>query len=236
MTSRRYQAACAVVQEEAQKGPLALGEVVRLLQASHKEAALKFQPTLEIAVRLGIDAKQSNQSLRGVSKLPHGVGGAPKKVIVFATGEQATEAEKAGASVGDEALIDALQKGEAFDYDVVISTPSMMAKLRKLGKVLGPKGLMPNPKEGTVTDQVGAAVESALAGQVRIRNDKAGIVHAPVGKLDFKASQLVDNVMQLVADVVRLKPASSKGRYLNRVFLSYTMGPALEVDLQSVDS
>lgn len=233
--SKRYKAACAAV-EEASDSIVALDKAVSMLQDSFKKAPMKFKPTLEIAIRVGINAKQSNQALRGVSKLPHGVGGAPKRVIVFATGDQAKEAETAGAAVGDEALIDAVQKGEAFDYDVVISTPAMMPKLRKLGKVFGPKGLMPNPKEGTVTDQIGSAVESALAGQVRIKNDKAGIVHAPVGKLDFTENQLVDNIKQFVADVVRLKPAAAKGRYLNKVYLSYTMGPALEVDVNTVVS
>ena len=195
-------------------------------------AKAKFDETVEIHLRLGVDSRHADQQVRGAVVLPHGTG-KKVRVIVFAKGEQATEAEQAGAEyVGAEELVDKIQKENWFDFDVVIATPNMMGVVGKLGKVLGPKGLMPNPKAGTVTMEVGKAVTDAKAGKIEYRLDKTNIIHCPLGKVSFGMEKLVDNFNTLLGAVVKAKPASVKGQYLKSVVISSTMGPGIKISPQ----
>jgi large subunit ribosomal protein L1 len=204
----------------------ALGEAVELAK---EVASAKFDETLEIALRLGVDPKHADQMVRGTVVLPHGTGKSVK-VLVFASGEKIKEAEDAGADhVGGEALAAKVQTGW-LDFDAVVSTPDMMKAVGPLGRVLGPRGLMPNPKAGTVTFDVARAVEEIKAGKVEFRVDKAGILHAPLGKISFTAEQLKENADALIGVVLKLRPAASKGRYVRSVSLSSTMGPGIKVD------
>ncbi len=198
-----------------------------------KNATAKFDETIELAVNLGIDTKQSDQNVRGMVVLPHGTG-KTIRVAVFAKGPKAEEAKKAGADVvGDEDLAAMIQKGD-MPFERVIATPDMMGVVGKLGQILGPKGLMPNPKLGTVTMDVTAAVKAAKGGSVEYRAQKEGIVHVGVGKASFDAKQIVENIRALMDAVVKAKPASSKGNYLKKASLSSTMGPGLKLDLSSL--
>jgi len=198
-----------------------------------KNATAKFDETIELAVNLGIDTKQSDQNVRGMVVLPHGTG-KTIRVAVFAKGPKAEEAKKAGADVvGDEDLAAMIQKGD-MPFERVIATPDMMGVVGKLGQILGPKGLMPNPKLGTVTMDVTAAVKAAKGGSVEYRAQKEGIVHVGVGKASFDAKQIVENIRALMDAVVKAKPASSKGNYLKKAALSSTMGPGLKLDLSSL--
>lgn len=196
-----------------------------------KETAYaKFDETVDIAVRLGVNPKHADQMVRGAVVLPHGTGQA-LRVLVFAKGEKAKEAEAAGADhVGEADLVNKVQEG-FMDFDRVIATPDMMGLVGKLGRVLGPRGLMPNPKVGTVTFDVKTAVTEAKAGKVEYRVEKAGIVHARIGKVSFKTEALKDNAAALITALVRAKPSTAKGTYLKSITLSSTMGPGVRVDV-----
>jgi large subunit ribosomal protein L1 len=212
--------------EKVEQRPYPLGEAIELAK---ENAYAKFDETLEIAMRLGVDPKHADQMVRGTVVLPHGTGKSVK-VLVFASGEKIKEAEDAGADhVGGEALAAKVQGGW-LDFDAVVSTPDMMKAVGPLGRVLGPRGLMPNPKAGTVTFDVARAVEEIKAGKVEFRVDKAGILHAPLGKISFSAEQLKENADALINAVLKLRPAASKGRYVKSASLSSTMGPGIKVD------
>jgi large subunit ribosomal protein L1 len=207
-----------------------LSEAVKLI----KERALaKFDETVEVAVNLGVDPRHADQMVRGVCMLPHG-SGRTVRVAVFAKGDKAEEATKAGADiVGAEDLVEAIQKGE-INFDRAIATPDMMPLVGRLGKILGPRGLMPNPKVGTVTQDVAGAVSAAKGGAIEFKVEKAGIVHAGVGKVSFADEAIADNVKALVDAVIKAKPAGAKGTYLKQVAVSSTMGPGVKVELGSV--
>lgn len=193
----------------------------------------RFTESVEVAVNLGIDPRKSDQNVRGATVMPHGTGRSVR-VAVFAQGDNADAAREAGADVvGYEDLAEQVQNGQ-IDFDMVIATPDAMPVVGKLGQILGPKGLMPNPKTGTVTTEVSAAVSNAKAGQVQYRTDKGGIIHAGIGKLDFDNNALVENLNALIADLKKAKPATAKGVYLKKVSLSTTMGPGITVDHASI--
>ncbi|HUF43952.1 MAG TPA: 50S ribosomal protein L1 [Aestuariivirgaceae bacterium] len=207
-----------------------LAEAVKLIK---ERAAAKFDETVEVAVNLGVDPRHADQMVRGVCMLPHG-SGRNVRVAVFAKGDKAEEARKAGAEVvGAEDLVEAVQRGE-INFDRAIATPDMMPLVGRLGKILGPRGLMPNPKVGTVTQEVAGAVTAAKGGAVEFKVEKAGIVHAGVGKVSFSEDAIADNVKALVDAVIKAKPAGAKGTYLKQVALSSTMGPGVKVELGSV--
>ncbi len=214
------------VDESLEKRPYQLDEAIELLK---KSSYAKFDETLEIAMRLGVDPKHADQMVRGTVVLPHGTG-KTVRILVFASGEKTKEAEEAGGDyVGGEDLAQKIQDGW-LDFDAVISTPDMMKVVGRLGRVLGPRGLMPNPKSGTVTFEVGKAVEDIKAGKVEFRVDKTGIVHAPLGKLSFDVAQLAENTRTLIGAVMRAKPAVAKGKFVLGMSLSSTMGPGLKLD------
>ncbi len=192
-------------------------------------ASAKFDETLEMAVRLGVDPKHADQMVRGTVVLPHGVGKSVR-VLVFAKGEKEKEAQAAGADyVGCEDLIEKVQQGW-IEFDRAIAAPDVMGMVGKLGKILGPRGLMPNPKTGTVTFEVGKAVQEFKAGKIEFRVEKAGIVHAPVGKVSFSKDQLVENASVFLDALMKAKPASAKGKYLRGIVISSTMGPGIKID------
>lgn len=221
---KRYQEAAKLVDRETTYEPLQAMELVKQM------AKAKFDETVEVAVRLGVDPKKQDQNVRGVVVLPHGTG-KTRRVLVFAKGEKAKEAEAAGADyVGDQDLINKIQQGW-FEFDVCVATPDMMAEVGKLGRLLGGKGLMPNPKAGTVTFEVGKAVQEIKAGKIEFRLDKAGIVHAPIGKVSFEAEQLEENLRTLLDALNRAKPAAAKGVYMRNVSISSTMGPGVRVSV-----
>lgn len=198
-----------------------------------KTAKAKFDETVEVAVRLGVDVKKADQQLRGALVLPHGTG-KTARVLVFAKGEKAKEAEAAGADfVGDDDVINKINQGW-FEFDVVVATPDMMASVGKLGRVLGPKGLMPNPKTGTVTFDVKRAVDEIKAGKIEYRTDKAGNIHAPIGKVSFDDQKLMENFHALIDTLQKAKPAAAKGQYIRNVSVSSTMGPGVKVNLQKL--
>jgi len=192
-------------------------------------AAAKFDETVEIAVRLGVNPKHADQIVRGSVVLPHGTGKSPR-VLVFAKGEKAKEAEGAGAEyVGAEEFVAKIQEGW-LDFDVAVATPDMMSVVGRLGKILGPRGLMPNPKAGTVTFEVASAVREIKAGKIEFRTDKAGIVHAPIGRASFEAQKLAENLQMLMDSLVRAKPAAARGQYVRSVTVATTMGPGVKID------
>jgi large subunit ribosomal protein L1 len=202
-----------------------------------KAAFAKFDETVEVALRLGVDPKHADQMVRGTVILPHGLGGKAKTVLVIASGEKLKEAQDAGAEfVGGEDLVAKIQNENWLDFDAIVATPEMMKSVGKLGKVLGPRGLMPNPKTGTVTFEVGKAVREIKAGKVEYRVDKTAIVHAPVGKVSFGPEKLLENAKALIDSVLKAKPAAAKGRYVKSIAMSSTMGPGVRVDLASVES
>ena len=208
-----------------------LEEAVGLLK---ELATVKFNETVEVAVNLGIDAKKSDQAVRGATTLPHGTG-SDVRVAVFTQGEAADKAKAAGADfIGMEDLAEQI-KGGMMDFDVVIASPDAMRVVGQLGQVLGPRGLMPNPKTGTVTPDVETAVNNAKAGQVRYRTDKNGIVHGGIGKIDFEPGAIKGNLEALLADLKKAKPAAAKGVYLKKISLSTTMGPGIVIDQGSVE-
>jgi len=220
----------AAARQQVPERPHTLEDAVPLLQ---KVKFAKFDETVELALRLGVDPKHADQMVRGTVVLPHGLG-TTKKVLVIAGAEKQKEAQEAGADhVGGEELVDKIQGGW-MDFDAVVATPDMMRAVGKLGKVLGPRGLMPNPKTGTVTPNVAQAIKEIKAGKVEFRVDKTGIVHAPVGKVSFPTQNLIENAHALVDSVVKAKPSAAKGKYLKSVTMSSTMGPGILIDTAHV--
>ncbi|MFC0212832.1 50S ribosomal protein L1 [Paenibacillus chartarius] len=220
---KKYSEAAKLIDAEA------LYEANEAIELVKKAATAKFDETVDVAVRLGVDPRKQDQNVRGVVVLPHGTG-KTKRVLVFAKGDKAKEAEAAGADfVGDADLINRIQQGW-FDFDVCVATPDMMSEVGKLGRLLGGKGLMPNPKAGTVTFDVTKAVQEIKAGKIEYRLDKAGQIHAPIGKVSFDAEKLQENFRALIDALNRAKPAAAKGVYLKNVAVSSTMGPAVRVN------
>jgi large subunit ribosomal protein L1 len=208
-----------------------IDEALDLLKSSSK---VKFKESVDVAIRLGVDPRKSDQNVRGSTVLPNGTG-KTVRIAVFTQGENAEKAKEAGADVvGMDDLHDQMKDGD-IAFDVVIATPDAMRVVGKLGQLLGPRGLMPNPKVGTVTTDVETAVKNAKAGQVRFRTDKAGIIHSTIGKVDFDVDALKGNLDALINDLVKLKPASAKGTYLQKVAVSTTMGPGIQIDKASLN-
>lgn len=203
------------------------------LELVKKVAPARFDETVEVAVRLGVDPRHADQQVRGAVVLPHGTG-KTRKVLVFARGEKAREAEDAGADyVGAEDLVAKIQEGW-LDFDVAIASPDVMPVVGKIGRILGPKGLMPNPKTGTVTFDVGQAVREAKAGKIQYRVDKAGIIHAPIGRVSFETEKLVENLRALVEALIRARPPAAKGQYIRGISVCSTMGPGVKVNAQKL--
>jgi large subunit ribosomal protein L1 len=224
MAGKKYVEAAKKIDREKR---YALEEAIGIV-AGNKVA--KFDETVEIAIRLGVDPRQADQNVRGTVVLPHGTGSVAR-VLVIAKGEKEREAKDAGADfVGGDEIVKCIQEENWLDFDRVIATPDMMAQVGRIGKILGPRGLMPNPKVGTVTFDVAKAVGEIKAGKVDYRVDKAGVVHARIGKLSFGTEKLADNARSLLAAIIRSKPASAKGNYVKSVALSSTMGPGVRID------
>ena len=210
----------------------AIEEAVELVK---KTSNSKFDATLEVAMNLNLDVKKADQQLRGAVVLPHGTGKS-KRILVLAKGEQATKAKNAGAEfVGDIDMITKIEKENWFDFDVIIATPEMMPMLGKIGKLLGPKGLMPNPKTGTVTTDVVKAIEETKKGKVNYRTDSFGNIHGVFGKASFENDKLVENLKAFIEVILRAKPTTAKGIYVKNVTISSTMGPGVKIDLTSLD-
>ncbi|OGW18256.1 MAG: 50S ribosomal protein L1 [Nitrospirae bacterium GWC2_57_13] len=229
MVGKRYKAAAAMVDQAKE---YSLEEAIGLAK---KAAKTKFDESVDLAVKLGVDPKQADQMVRGTVVLPHGTG-KTVRVLVFAKGEKDKEARDAGADhVGAEDLAEKIQKGW-MEFDTVVATPDIMALVGKLGKVLGPRGMMPNPKTGTVTFDVAKAIKDIRAGKVEYRVEKAGIVHVPVGKASFDESKLVENARSVMGSILKAKPSSSKGKYLQTASLSTTMGPGLKLDTDQFET
>ncbi|MDV2582683.1 50S ribosomal protein L1 [Alkalibacillus haloalkaliphilus] len=207
-------------------------DVNEAIELVKKTTVANFDETVEAVFRLGVDPKKADQQIRGAMVLPHGTG-KTQRVLVIAKGDKAKEAEAAGADyVGDQEYIDQINQGW-FDFDVVVATPDMMAEVGKLGRVLGPKGLMPNPKTGTVTFEIEKAVQEIKAGKVEYRVDKAGNIHVPIGKVSFDDQKLVENYVAITETLVKAKPQTSKGTYMRNASVSSTMGPGIRVDVSS---
>ena len=229
---RFSKAAEAVKQVVGANGGLELAAAIQVAKAN---AAAKFDETMEMAVRLGVDPKHADQMVRGTVVLPHGTG-KKVRVLVFAKGEKEREAQEAGADfVGAEDLVEKIQGGW-LDFERAIATPDVMGLVGRLGKVLGPRGLMPNPKTGTVTFEVGKAVREFKGGKIEFRVEKAGIIHVPFGKASFAAEHLTENATAILEALLRAKPASSKGRYMKGISISSTMGPGVRVDVNAVQA
>lgn len=212
-----------------------LYETAEAIELLKKTASAKFDETIEVAIKLGVDPKHADQQVRGAVVLPHGTG-KTQTVLVFAKGEKAKEAEAAGADfVGAEELVAKIQGGWT-EFDVAVATPDMMGTVGRLGKVLGPKGLMPNPKVGTVTLDVTRAINEIKAGKIEYRTDKAGNIHAPIGKASFDDVKIIENFQTLVDTLVKVKPAASKGQYMRSITVSTTMGPGVKVNTLKVGS
>ena len=224
---KRYNAARQTIDREKE---YSVDEAVQMIKAN---ASAKFDETVEVAINLGVDPRHADQMVRGTVSLPHGTGKS-LRVAVFAKGDKAAEAEAAGADlVGAEDLAEKVQSGE-IDFDRCIATPDMMAVVGRLGKVLGPKGLMPNPKLGTVTPDVTGAIQAAKAGQIEFRVEKQGIIHAGVGKASFSEDALGENVKAFLNAIQRARPSGAKGTYMKKASISSTMGPGIKIDVQSV--
>jgi large subunit ribosomal protein L1 len=207
-----------------------LHEIEQALELVQQTAKAKFDETVEVHVKLGVDGRHADQQVRGAVVLPHGTG-KTKRVLVFAKGPKAAEAEAAGAEfVGAEEMAQKIQSENWFDFDVVIATPDMMGVVGRLGRVLGPKGLMPNPKSGTVTMDVAKAIEEVKAGKVEYRLDKTNIIHTPIGKVSFGTEKLTDNFNTLLGAIIKAKPAAAKGQYLRSVTVASTMGPGVKIN------
>ncbi len=208
-----------------------LAQAVKLVKESSK---VKFDATIDVVFNMNLDSTKAEQQLRGALVLPNG-SGKTQKILVLAEGDAAKDAEKLGADyVGSEDMINKIQKENWFDFDVIIATPQMMPKIGKIGQILGPKGLMPNPKTGTVTPNVAKAIEEINAGKVTYRMDKFGNVHVVVGKLSFDDKKLEENIMSLYNEIIRIKPATAKGTYIENMSISSTMGPGVKIDTKSL--
>jgi large subunit ribosomal protein L1 len=220
-----------IVKEKIEMGKeYSIEEAINLVKES---SYVKFDEAIDLAVNLGIDPRKSEQMVRGTVVLPHGIG-KKVRVLVFAKGEKEKEAVDSGADfVGAEDLIEKINKGW-LDFDKAVATPDVMGIVGKLGKILGPRGLMPNPKLGTVTFDIARAVKEIKAGKVEYKAEKAGIVHVPIGKVSFDTQKLIDNVKTLIGSIVKAKPATSKGKYLKKISVSSTMGPGIAVDITSL--
>nr|WP_092073779.1 50S ribosomal protein L1 [Dendrosporobacter quercicolus]NSL47921.1 50S ribosomal protein L1 [Dendrosporobacter quercicolus DSM 1736]SDM67327.1 large subunit ribosomal protein L1 [Dendrosporobacter quercicolus] len=219
---KKYQEAAKLLEDKVYEAE----EAVDLVK---KTATAKFDETVEVAVKLGVDPKHADQQVRGAVVLPHGTG-KTKRVLVFAKGEKVKEAEAAGADfVGADDLVQKIQGGWA-DFDVAVATPDMMGTVGRLGKILGPKGLMPNPKVGTVTLDVTRAINEIKAGKIEYRTDKAGNIHAPIGKVSFDSEKLLANFHTLIDTLIKVKPAAAKGQYMRSITMSTTMGPGIKVN------
>ncbi len=215
------------VAELAERRPYPLSEAIPFLQ---QNKVAKFDETVEVHMNLGVDPRHADQMVRGTVVLPHGLGKS-KRVLVITQGDKAKEAEDAGADfVGGEEMVEKIQKESWLDFDAVVATPDMMRHVGKLGRVLGPRGLMPNPKTGTVTTDIAQAVQEIKAGKVEFRVDKGGVIHAPVGKLGFDTAKLNENASTLISAVMRAKPSAAKGKYVKKISICSTMSPSLEVD------
>ena len=224
---KKYKAALEKV-DRSKRYPLE-DSVALIKETAHA----KFDETVEMAVRLGVDPRQADQNVRGTVTLPHGMG-KTVRVLAFAKGDKVKEAQEAGADyVGSDDLIKKISEGW-FDFDKAVATPDMMGVVGRIGKLLGPRGLMPNPRTGTVTQDIGKAVKEIKAGKLEFRVDKAGIVHVPVGKASFSPEQLADNAKAVLSSLLRAKPASAKGNYVRGVTLSTTMGPGIKLDLAQI--
>src|SRR5271163_2767385 len=218
--------------KQVEARPYKLEEAAELLRKVH---FVKFDETVELVLNLGVDSKQSDQMVRGTVVLPHGLGKS-KRVVVIAGGEKIREAQEAGADfVGGEDMVEKIQGGWT-DYEAVIATPDMMRSAGKLGKVLGPRGLMPNPKTGTVTFDVAKAIKEVKAGKVEFRVDKAGIVHCAIGKIQFDPAKVAENAHAVIDAVVKAKPAAAKGKYVKKITLTSTMGPGITIDLAEAET
>jgi large subunit ribosomal protein L1 len=228
-SGKKYAAAAAQIEGR----PYSLEEAVPLVQ---KIKFAKFDETVEVHMRLGVDPKHADQMVRGTVVLPNGLGRS-KRVLVIASGDKLREAEQAGADfVGGEEVVTRIQSEGWIDYDAVIATPDMMRSVGRLGKILGPRGLMPNPKTGTVTTDVAKAVQETKAGKVEFRVDKTGVIHAPVGKVSFESGKLLENASTLINAVVRAKPAAAKGKYVRTATICSTMGPGVNLDVTTFNS
>jgi large subunit ribosomal protein L1 len=213
--------------------PLPAREALEMVKS---QATAKFDETVEAAYQLGIDPRKADQLVRGTVSLPHGTG-KQIRVAVFASSDKIKEAEEAGADVvGGKELVAEISGGRELDFDMAIATPDMMAEVGKLGRILGPRGLMPNPKAGTVTQDIGKAVGEFKAGRIEYRNDRFGNVHLPVGKASFTVDQLIENLAAVTAEIVRVKPASAKGRYVKQLTVTSTMGPGVRVDAGKLEA
>ncbi len=216
-----------------EKRPYQLPEAVALLQ---KVKYAKFDETVDVTMRLGVDPKHADQMVRGTVVLPHGLGKS-KRVLAVVGPDKARDAEQAGADyVGGEDMVEKIQKENWLDFDAIVATPDMMRSLSRLGKILGPRGLMPNPKTGTVTFEIAKAVQELKAGKVEYRTDKTALVHVPVGKISFAADKLVDNARAVITSVIRAKPAVAKGKYVKSIYLSSTMGPGIPLDVTAAEA
>jgi large subunit ribosomal protein L1 len=227
--SKAYRQAVDKIDRDKAYAPL---EAIRLARETKN---VKFDPTVDVAMRLGVDPRKADQMVRGTVNLPHGTG-KTARVLVFANGDKAEDARNAGADVvGGDELIERVNGGW-LDFDAVVATPDMMGKVGRLGRVLGPRGLMPNPKTGTVTNDVAAAIREIKAGKVEFRTDKTALVHVPVGKLSFDPQKLIDNATTVINSVVRAKPSAAKGKYIRGITLSSTMGPGISLDSQVAEA
>ncbi|NBG89026.1 50S ribosomal protein L1 [Isachenkonia alkalipeptolytica] len=227
---KKYQDSVKLVDRQKQYSPKKAVELIK------ETAKAKFDETVEAHIKLGVDSRHADQQVRGAIVLPHGTG-KEVKVLVFAKGEKAEEAKNAGADyVGEAELADKIQNENWFDFDVVVATPDMMGVVGKLGRVLGPKGLMPNPKSGTVTFDLGNAVKEIKAGKVEYRLDKSNIIHVPIGKVSFGEQEIHENYKALMDAIVKARPAAAKGQYLRSVTLTSTMGPGVKVSTSKLEA